>query len=155
MCVECLFSITPLPEAPPSGGPPPRAGRQGLHSSTFGLDVSIFCGIRWAVPWSFSDCQILLPPLKMSFDSETRVRKRVNDVAISAGPHGSGRGRGEKAGAGTAGGVRAHQRAPAVSTLSAGMGSSCPRQRSRTLSGAASRGGEECLDSPPPSPMRR
>ena len=81
---------------------------------------------------------------------ETRVRKRVNDVAVSTGPHGSGRGQGEKAGAGTAGGVRAHQRAPAVPTLSAGMGSSCPRQRSRTLSGAASRGGEECLDSPPP-----
>jgi len=75
---------------------------------------------------------------------ETMVRKRVNDVAISAGPHGSGRGRGEKAGAGTAGGVRAHERAPAASTLSAGMGSSCPRRRSRTLNGAASRGGEEC-----------
>ena len=30
MCVVCVFSIPHLPEAPPSGGPPPRASRQGL-----------------------------------------------------------------------------------------------------------------------------
>ena len=55
-----------------------------------------------------------------------------------AGPHGSGRGPGQKAGVGTAGDH-------AASTLSAGMRSSCPRQRSGTHSGAASRGGEEML----------
>ena len=75
MCVECLFSIPPCRRLRHRGGRRHGPAARGLHSSTFGLDVSIFCGIRWAVPWSFSDCQILLPPLRMSFDSRNEGSK--------------------------------------------------------------------------------